>query len=405
MLIVISNFASSCIARPGQLSNELPPTLCRTRCRTTEQRNRVWLGPQITALLQARPRVSSPTAKGATRRIRPALFTSLSWAQVFAASQPQSSFASRPSALQSSRELRNFAQYDSKLLPYCACASPHDLQIGAGIQLPPNATRVLHRLGVLDQVTPQSVRPRDILLRSYRDGSVLRSLPVPAQSKDSFPLLVTHRADLCQILYSAAVSSGAEVRFGVSVQKIDETGPAVELTTGETIAADVILGTDGARSVCREALLQRPDPPQYSGTLIYRVVIPFSAVLKDDLVAELVKTDRVHLWLGPGAHVVCYGLKGLLSVVISQPEDGESEGFDMTKGDLEKLRRNLKDWDPVIGRLLQLADMTLRWPLLATKQMKEWVGEKGRFALVGDAAHATYPLLFVFSVYKLRRWL
>ena len=149
--------------------------------------------------------------------------------------------------------------------------------------------------------------------------------------------------------------SDLAVRFGCSVQQIDFARPAVQLEAGETVAADLALGTDGARSTCCEALLGHADPLRPSGKLIYRVCIDIDGMSPHPEVADLIHPPRIHIWLGPAAHVVCYGLKGVFNVVISQPEDDKGISFDVQKGDLDKLRQSFQTWEPRLRKLLELA--------------------------------------------------
>ena len=254
---------------------------------------------------------------------------------------------------------------------------------------------MLSHLGLLDRIASQSVRPRDIVLRSYSDGSALHTLNVDPDAQDAygFPLLVTHRADLCRVLYEEALHQGVVVRFGCSVQHIDFARPAVQLSTDETVAADLVLGADGSRSICREALLGHADPLEPSGKLIYRVCIGIDQVSRHPELADLVHPPRIHIWLGPAAHIVCYGLKGVFNVVISQPDDDKGTNFDVQKGDLDNLRQSFRTWDPRLQKLLGLSQETLRWSLPSSRQIESWIHPCGRFALLGDAAHSTFPLM------------
>ena len=211
-----------------------------------------------------------------------------------------------------------------------------------------------------------------------------------------FALLVTHRADLCRILYDEALERGVTVRFGCPVQHVEFAGPTVQLSTGEAVSADLLLATDGAQSICREALLGHAEPPKSSGKLIYRVYIDIETVSRHPEVADLVHPPRIHIWLGPAAHVVCYGLKGVFNIVISQPDDDKDEkglNFDVQRGDLDELRQSFQTWEPRLQKLLELADSMLRWSLPSSRQIESWVHPLGRFALLGDAAHSTFPLM------------
>lgn len=137
------------------------------------------------------------------------------------------------------------------------------------------AARVLKHLGLLEKIAAQSIQPRDIVLRSSSDGSALHIFDLDPYTQDTygFPLLVTHRADLCRMLYEEALNQGVQICFGSLVQQVDFERPAVQLSKGETVAADLVVGADGGRSVCPEALLRQADPPKPSGKLIYRICI------------------------------------------------------------------------------------------------------------------------------------
>ena len=180
------------------------------------------------------------------------------------------------------------------------------------------------------------------------------------------------------------------------MNQIDFTRPAVRLSTGETIAADLIIGADGARSVCRDTLLGQPDPLQPSGYLTYRICIDINEVSQYPEVVDLIHPPRIHGWLGPAAHIVCSGLKGLFNVVLSQPEDREAISFDVQRGDLRKLRRSFENWEPRLQKLLEIAEETLRWSLPQSRQIESWVHTNGNFTLVGDSAHSTFPLMLAY---------
>ena len=156
-----------------------------------------------------------------------------------------------------------------------------------------------------------------------------------------------------------------------------------------------MVGADGTRSTCREAFLGQVDHPKPSGTLVYRISIDSATISRYPELVDLIDPPRLHVWLGPRSHVVCYGLKGVLSVVLSQPSDGKDEGIvlDVQKGDIDMLRTSFQSSEPCPRKLLEIAHEILRWPLLKSRQVKSWVHPSGRFTLVGDSAHSTFPVL------------
>ncbi|KAH6679187.1 hypothetical protein B0J14DRAFT_624390 [Halenospora varia] len=270
-------------------------------------------------------------------------------------------------------------------------SSELQVEVGAGIQIPPNAANVLHQLGVFESIKAVSVRPPAITLRSYIDGSILRSLNLdPCTQTYGYPLLVTHRADLCKILYQKALDDGAEVRFSCDVTEINFQKPSISLSTRESLAADVIVGADGARSVCRERLLGRSVPPKSTGKLIKRICLDMSQLRQDLLLRELVEPNGIHIWLGPSSHIVCYGLQGVFNVVIIQlGHDGIN--LDVQEADLDKVRMDFQAWEPRVQRIIELAQSALQWPLLDSFLINPWTSAEGSFALVGDAACTVLP--------------
>lgn len=171
---------------------------------------------------------------------------------------------------------------------------------------------------------------------------------------------------------------------------------SIQLVGKADLHADVILGADGLKSVCREALLGRPDPPCFTGDLAYRIIIKAEDMKKHPNLRELVEKPAINYWMGPHAHVVCYLLKGggLYNVVLICPDNLPSQ-VNTAKADLEEMRDFFKQWDPTLKALLGLVQETSKWRLQNSREMKSWRHPGGKFALLGDACHATLPYLYV----------
>ena len=206
-----------------------------------------------------------------------------------------------------------------------------------------------------------------------------------------------HRADLRRILFGEAQHAGAVVRLGVEVHGIDLRNNSVRSATGEHFQADVILGADGEHSICREILLDRPDPPHSSGDIVFRIAVPIAEIDKDPGLACLVDPPQVLAWYGPESHAVCYRLSkdGVFNIVLTIPDkrSGKAPLLGPQPGDLDVIRQHCATWDPKFRKLLLLAEKALKWNLLQTHELKSWVHPRGYFALLGDSAHATLPYL------------
>ncbi|KAI9823545.1 MAG: hypothetical protein M1826_007701 [Phylliscum demangeonii] len=260
-------------------------------------------------------------------------------------------------------------------------------EVGAGIQIPPNASRILRQWGLLEAIEARSIQPTAIVLRSYQTGEVLSTQNVVPHMQASYgaPFLVIHRADYHRILREA-VAAGAAIRLGATVAAIDFSSPAVQLATGERLAADAIIGADGERSACRDLLLQRADPVRPSGELVFRMLIPAAPIRRAPRLKALVEPAVITGWVGPGAHVVSYLLAKddmMFNVVLTRPDphpDQPATGGPQP-ADLAELAAFLADWDPRLAALLSLAQATLKWTLLQLYEMPSWRHAEGRMML------------------------
>ena len=208
------------------------------------------------------------------------------------------------------------------------------------------------------------------------------------------PYLHIHRADYHKILVETAQEVGVDIRLGCSVTKIKFDKPAVELRGKPDFEADIIIGADGLKSVCRESLLGHSDPPHLTGDLAYRIIVPAAEMKKHPLLKDLAEKPAINYWMGPDAHAVCYLLQGggLYNIVLICP-DNLPEMVNMAKADLQEMHDFFANWDPRLRALLQLCNETSKWRLQNSREMLSWSHPSGKFALLGDACHATLPYL------------
>ena len=108
-----------------------------------------------------------------------------------------------------------------------------------------------------------------------------------------------------------AIELGVTVHINSQVSKLDfNEPPRVTVNGGKVYTADLVVGCDGLRSVCREALVGHPDPPYETGDIAYRILVPAEVMKPHPELAELLDNPAINVWMGPGGHVVCYLLKG-----------------------------------------------------------------------------------------------
>ncbi|KAL8666948.1 MAG: hypothetical protein Q9168_007381 [Polycauliona sp. 1 TL-2023] len=265
------------------------------------------------------------------------------------------------------------------------------LEKAAALGEPPNASRILKKWGLLDNIRDVSVQPSDLILRSYRDGAVLskQNLVPYAEERYGAPYLHIHRADYHRILVAETERLGVKILLGSEVSHVDFEEPSVQLVgKSEKVHADIIIGADGLKSKCREAMLG--SAPQFTGDLAYRIVVKASDMKTHPELQELVEKPAINFWLGPSAHAVCYLLRGgeLYNIVLICPDNILT---DTAKADVPEMRDLFRTWDPKLRALLELVQESCKWRLLDSQEMETWV--RGKFALLGDACHATLPCL------------
>ncbi|KAJ8070662.1 hypothetical protein OCU04_001033 [Sclerotinia nivalis] len=274
---------------------------------------------------------------------------------------------------------------------------PALVEIGAGIQLPPNATRILQQWNILQPIMQHAYAPKEGSLRSYK-GTVLTKQASGEQVEKKYgsPYLVIHRADLLEVLVSEARMLGVEIKLGSTVSKIDFEKPSIILTTGETFEGDIVVGADGERSICRDAFLGHPDIPESTGDLVFRIAVKRDDVLQLQNLKEMMAQPTVNVWLGPDAHVISYLLKNdvLNVVLVTKDTTGEKTIYGPQKASVSELKAVYKGWDPIFETILDVEDSDCtKWSLLSINDVGNWCHPSGKFALIGDAAHATLPYL------------
>jgi salicylate hydroxylase len=264
-------------------------------------------------------------------------------------------------------------------------------EIGAGLVVPPNAVRLVRRLGGFARLRDVGV-PLEFgwEFRRWQDGTVLFAQRLGAECERLFgePCFTAHRADLLDILLAAAGEPAP--RLGarcVAVRRRPDHGD-VELAfaDGSAAVADVVIGADGTHSVVRDAVLGSR-APAFSGVCAYRCLVP--ADRAPGFALRPVQT----LWLGPGHHLVHYPISGgrYVNVVAFAPAgDWRIESW-TAEGRVEDLRAEFEGWDPHLTRLIDAAERTGRWALLDRDPLPAWTN--GPITVAGDAAHPMFPFL------------
>ncbi|KAK5634872.1 hypothetical protein RRF57_010585 [Xylaria bambusicola] len=223
-------------------------------------------------------------------------------------------------------------------------------EIGAGLQVTPNATRLFRYWGVYDELERKAAIPSYLAVRRY-DGTQLLAYEDNFQEKMlhrwGAPFWDIHRADLHTILVHRARALGITVEVGCEVSDVDFGQAIVMAQDGRTFHGDVILGADGLWSRTRDLMLNRKVSPKPTGDLAYRIVLDLKDI-QDPELKELVSNPSVNFWIGPKSHVVGYSVRQGLTynLVLLRPDDLPA-GISRAAADVEEMRAAFKQWDPM----------------------------------------------------------
>ncbi|KAI1075772.1 FAD/NAD(P)-binding domain-containing protein [Whalleya microplaca] len=271
-------------------------------------------------------------------------------------------------------------------------------EIGAGIQVLPNSSRILTSWGLEGKLVKHATMPRWCNMIGWK-GNRLSRMDLQAYGKAlGTPFWDFHRANLHRCLLDRALELGAVVQVRSRVTNIEcaqdgLTATAI-LSDGRTVTGDLIVGADGISSRLREVLLKKPDPPVPTGDLAYRLLINAKDMLADPELRHFIQNPQVNYWMGPDAHAVNYVLRGgeLFNMVLLVPDDMPAAAMTVD-GNVQEMQALYKDWDPIIGKLLRLCESVQKWKLCIRPTLERWTHESGAFTLLGDCVHATLPYL------------
>ncbi|KAI0007803.1 FAD/NAD(P)-binding domain-containing protein [Xylariaceae sp. FL0662B] len=278
-------------------------------------------------------------------------------------------------------------------------AAPGLHEVGNGIQITPNSTRILQRWGLSDELWASAAEPSYLAIHRYSGSHLVfeKDLNKKLRSKYGAPFIELHRVDLQKALYARARELGVQFRFGTRIVDINFDTGIVVSQSGLRAWGDLIVAADGLWSQCRGKLLpdNQEDAPKPTGDLAYRLVITLDQI-QDPELREWVSKPSCHLWLGPRSHAVGYSLRSgtMYNIVLLVPDDLPS-GTNKQMGSIEEMKALFRGWDPILNKFLDIVQTVNKWKLMHRREMPKWIKEsdRGNFVFVGDSCHPMLPYL------------
>lgn len=265
--------------------------------------------------------------------------------------------------------------------------APEIGEIGAGIQLGPNAFHAFDALGVGEKARGRAVYTDYMVMHDALDETLVGKIETGEAFRQRFgnPYAVIHRVDVHKSLLEGAVETGrVEFFTNTRIEKVEQDEATKVVTAidqnGKRWTGQALIGADGGKSVVRTQYVN--DPPRVTGHVVYRAVVD-----KADFPEDL-KWNAASLWAGPKCHLVHYPLRGgeQYNVVVTF-HSRQQEQWGVTDGSKEEVESYFQGICPKARQLIELPKTWKRWATADREPIPNWVF--GRTTILGDAAHPT----------------
>ncbi|KAJ6023687.1 hypothetical protein N7540_004484 [Penicillium herquei] len=268
----------------------------------------------------------------------------------------------------------------------------------AAIQIPPNAARLLLKMGLGPYLEKYVTEQENVFLRRWQTGKVIGRTKIGYDFRQKFdaPYWVIHRAHFHKAMQDMARVLGVKIEMASKVVSYDTAAPTLTLEDGTVIQADLIVAADGVNSLARTIVPRALEStPHITGFATYRAEIDIDQVKEDPELAEIVDRSSTNLWLGDNRHVQTYKIESgkTFHIVMSYPDD--SAGVEDSDADprttLRHMRQEFSGWDPLLTKIINMVQHTKKCPMYSGSRLKRWVS--GKFLVLGDAAHTILPYM------------
>ncbi len=260
--------------------------------------------------------------------------------------------------------------------------------IGAGIQLGPNAVKVFRALGMEGDIAAIGYESEYQVIRSWRSGRIIskQRRKDALRSRFGAPHYTLHRADLLQLLGRVLPQNSMTMNARCTGIHVTDRAAVAQFADGREVEADIVVGADGIHSVVRTSLFG-PEAPRFTGCVCWRGLVPIEAVPDGIITADGTA------WWGPHGHIVHYLVRGgeLVNFVAHYDSNAWTEESWTRECDRSELLSTYARWNEALLRFIECSDRYFKWALYDRDPLDRW--SKGRATLLGDSAHAMLPYL------------